>query len=102
MTGVGAAAPAPPGGTSAPGDDSGAGLGKAFAVIDAGRARAGCGISTLTWGKGSRNRASRQPSGKCAMEDHMAATAQTGFPVIREAVASFPDRAHFRRAVSAL
>src|SRR5207248_10805560 len=49
-----------------------------------------------------RNRASRQPSGKCAMEDHMAATAQTGFPVIREAVASFPDRAHFRRAVSDL
>src|SRR5437667_9396594 len=31
----------------------------------------------------------------------MAATARS-FPVIREAVASFPDRAHFRRAVSAL
>src|ERR1700745_3230750 len=30
----------------------------------------------------------------------MAATAQ--FPVIREAVASFPDREHFRGAVSAL
>src|SRR5437763_15141211 len=31
----------------------------------------------------------------------MAATARS-FPVVREAVASFPDRAHFRRAVSAL
>ena len=31
----------------------------------------------------------------------MAATARS-FPVIREAVASFPDRAHFRRAVAAL
>src|SRR5438034_724029 len=31
----------------------------------------------------------------------MAATARS-FPVIREAVASFPDRAHFRQAVSAL
>ena len=31
----------------------------------------------------------------------MAETARS-FPVIREAVASFPDRAHFRRAVSAL
>ena len=31
----------------------------------------------------------------------MAATARS-FPVIREAVASFPDRAHFRSAVSAL
>lgn len=32
----------------------------------------------------------------------MAATAPTPFPVIREAVASFPDREHFREAVSAL
>lgn len=32
----------------------------------------------------------------------MAATAPTPFPVIREAVASFPDREHFRNAVSAL
>ncbi len=32
----------------------------------------------------------------------MAATASTRFPVIREAVASFPDREHFRTAVSAL
>ena len=32
----------------------------------------------------------------------MAATESTHFPVIREAVASFPDRAHFRRAVSDL
>ena len=32
----------------------------------------------------------------------MAATEPTPFPVIREAVASFPDREHFRRAVSAL
>jgi len=32
----------------------------------------------------------------------MTATAQSTFPVIREAVASFPDRAHFRQAVSAL
>ncbi len=32
----------------------------------------------------------------------MAQTAPTPFPVIREAVASFPDRAHFRKAVSAL
>ena len=32
----------------------------------------------------------------------MTATAQSAFPVIREAVASFPDRAHFRQAVSAL
>jgi hypothetical protein len=32
----------------------------------------------------------------------MAATASTAFPVVREAVASFPDREHFRRAVSAL
>ena len=32
----------------------------------------------------------------------MTATAHTSFPVVREAVASFPDRAHFRRAVSAL
>ena len=32
----------------------------------------------------------------------MAATGSTSFPVVREAVASFPDRAHFRRAVSAL
>src|SRR5436189_1497663 len=31
----------------------------------------------------------------------MAATARS-FPVVREAVASFPDRAHFRRAVAAL
>ena len=31
----------------------------------------------------------------------MAATARS-FPVVREAVASFPDRAHFRRAVSEL
>ena len=31
----------------------------------------------------------------------MAATARS-FPVVREAVASFPDRAHFRQAVSAL
>ena len=31
----------------------------------------------------------------------MAATARS-FPVIREAVASFPDRAHFRSAISAL
>ncbi len=30
------------------------------------------------------------------------AEAAKSFPVIREAVASFPDRAHFRRAVSAL
>ncbi len=28
--------------------------------------------------------------------------ASTSFPVVREAVASFPDREHFRRAVSAL
>ena len=32
----------------------------------------------------------------------MATTAPTPFPVIREAVASFPDREHFRKAVSAL
>lgn len=32
----------------------------------------------------------------------MAATGSTPFPVVREAVASFPDREHFRRAVSAL
>jgi hypothetical protein len=32
----------------------------------------------------------------------MAETASTPFPVTREAVASFPDREHFRRAVSAL
>jgi hypothetical protein len=32
----------------------------------------------------------------------MAATGSTSFPVVREAVASFPDREHFRRAVSAL
>lgn len=32
----------------------------------------------------------------------MAATAPTPFPVVREAVASFPDREHFREAVSAL
>ena len=32
----------------------------------------------------------------------MAATGSAPFPVIREAVASFPDREHFRRAVSAL
>ena len=32
----------------------------------------------------------------------MAATASTPFPVIREAVASFPDREHFRQAVSTL
>src|SRR5260221_12839542 len=32
----------------------------------------------------------------------MAATASTPFPVIREAVASFPDREHFRQAVTAL
>ena len=32
----------------------------------------------------------------------MEATEPTPFPVIREAVASFPDREHFRRAVSAL
>lgn len=32
----------------------------------------------------------------------MAATEPKPFPVIREAVASFPDREHFRRAVSAL
>src|SRR3979409_2115319 len=31
----------------------------------------------------------------------MAATARS-FPVVREAVASFPDRAHFRQAVSGL
>src|SRR6266849_5216676 len=54
------------------------------------RKRARCGISTLAWGKALR-----------ATEDHMAATAPQ-FPVIREAVASFPDREHFRAAVSAL
>jgi hypothetical protein len=32
----------------------------------------------------------------------MAETEPKPFPVIREAVASFPDRAHFRRAISAL
>ena len=32
----------------------------------------------------------------------MAATETAPFPVIREAVASFPDREHFRRAVSSL
>ena len=32
----------------------------------------------------------------------MAETEPTPFPVIREAVASFPDRAHFRNAVAAL
>lgn len=32
----------------------------------------------------------------------MAETASPPFPVIREAVASFPDREHFRQAVSAL
>ena len=32
----------------------------------------------------------------------MAATGSTSFPVVREAVASFPDRDHFRGAVSAL
>ena len=32
----------------------------------------------------------------------MAATAATPFPVVREAVASFPDREHFRAAVNAL
>src|SRR6478609_12118179 len=32
----------------------------------------------------------------------MAATGSTPFPVVREAVASFPDREHFRQAVSAL
>jgi hypothetical protein len=32
----------------------------------------------------------------------MAVTESTSFPVVREAVASFPDREHFRRAVSAL
>jgi hypothetical protein len=32
----------------------------------------------------------------------MAATAPSLFPVIREAVGSFPDREHFRQAVSAL
>jgi hypothetical protein len=32
----------------------------------------------------------------------MAATGSTPFPVVREAVASFPGREHFRRAVSAL
>jgi hypothetical protein len=32
----------------------------------------------------------------------MAATRATSFPLVREAVASFPDREHFRRAVSAL
>jgi hypothetical protein len=32
----------------------------------------------------------------------MAATGSTSFPVVREAVASFPDRDHFRRAVSVL
>lgn len=32
----------------------------------------------------------------------MAETEPTPFPMVREAVASFPDREHFRRAVSAL
>jgi hypothetical protein len=32
----------------------------------------------------------------------MVASASTSFPVVREAVGSFPDREHFRRAVSAL
>lgn len=32
----------------------------------------------------------------------MAATGSTSFPVVREAVASFADREHFRRAVSTL
>lgn len=32
----------------------------------------------------------------------MAATAPTPFPVVREAVASFPDREHFRKATLAL
>jgi len=32
----------------------------------------------------------------------MAATGSASFPVVREAVGSFPDREHFRRAVSAL
>lgn len=32
----------------------------------------------------------------------MAETASTPFPVVREAVASFPDREHFRNAVAAL
>jgi hypothetical protein len=36
------------------------------------------------------------------MEDLMAATTATPFPVVREAVASFPDREHFRKAVAAL
>src|SRR5260370_23494781 len=54
------------------------------------RKRARCGISTLTCSKPER-----------ATEDHMEATPPQ-FPVIREAVASFPHRAHFRPAVSAL
>src|SRR5260370_17489016 len=54
------------------------------------RKRARCGISTLTCSKPER-----------ATEDHMEATAPQ-FPVIREAVASFPDREHFRAAVSNL
>src|SRR5712691_5639893 len=54
------------------------------------RKRARCGISTLACSKAMR-----------ATEDHMEATAPQ-FPVIREAVASFPDREHFRAAVSAL
>src|SRR5262245_43965303 len=59
------------------------------------------GILTLAWGKAPRNRRGVVIRGRTA-EGRMAATTQTSFPVIREAVASFPDRAHFRRAVSAL
>ncbi len=34
--------------------------------------------------------------------DHDECSRRSAFPVIREAVASFPDREHFRNAVSAL
>src|SRR5439155_627329 len=63
--------------------------------------RAGGKFLTLTWGKGLRTarycgrfRRSRKRS------ITMAATARS-FPVIREAVASFPDRADFEAALKA-
>src|SRR6202140_2555708 len=52
-------------------------------------------ISTLTWGKADR--ATRDRNGGSRMSE----TAPS-FPVIREAVASFPDREYFRGAVSSL
>jgi hypothetical protein len=75
--------------------------GETPAAVVAGSGRAGAVISGGKDGGQWRDLTVACETGGCEREDRMAEAAAS-FPVVREAVASFPDRAHFHRAVSNL